>query len=118
MTELDNNTITEENNTADTQSEQGAAPSGAEDTPRPNPWESVATEQSATIDKLTEHIKSLNSQIAALVQGGAQINDGKQSQTAGANMSQYMDTKPNNSLPDDYVPLKDLGKLIGKKDKK
>lgn len=76
-----------------------------------NPWESIAGQQQETIEKLTAHIESLNAQIARLVQGGAQISDSK----PAADNVQYMNAMPANSIPENYVPLRDLGKELGKK---
>ena len=118
MTELDNNTIPEENNTIATeQADETAGASAPEDTGTANnAWQAIAEDQRQTIDALTDHIKALDAQIAKLVNNGAQINDGKQVTPPAAQQTQYMDVTPANSLPDDYVPLRDLGKLIGKKD--
>ena len=118
MTKLDNITNPEENNTIATeQADETAGASAPEDTGTANnAWQAIAEDQRQTIDALTDHIKALDAQIAKLVNNGAQINDGKQVSTDATRQSQYMDVTPANSLPDDYVPLRDLGKLIGKKD--
>ena len=118
MAELDNNTIPEENNTIATeQLDETAGASAPEDTGTANnAWQAIADNQRQAIDALIEQNKSLTAQIAQLVSNGAQINDGRQVTPTAAQQSQYMDVTPANSLPDDYVPLRDLGKLIGKKD--
>ena len=118
MVELDETALQEDNSNA----EQAAEPTSAgertpEDTQgRTSAWQSIAEDQRQTIDALTDHIKALDAQIAKLVQGGAQINDGRQAASNAPASSVFMDAKPESSLPDDYVPLRDLGKLIGKKD--
>lgn len=118
MTELDNNTIQEENNTIVTEpADDTAGASVPEDTGgASNAWQAIAEDQRQTIDALTDHIKALDAQIAKLVNNGAQINDGRQVTPPAVQKTQYMDVTPANALPDDYVPLRDLGKLIGKKD--
>ena len=117
MAELDDNTLQEDNGTAEQAAEQpSAGQSSPEDTTKASTaWQAIAEDQRQTIDALTDHIKALDAQIAKLVNNGAQINDGKQAAIPNANGSQFMDTKPASALPDDYVPLRDLGKLIGKK---
>lgn len=114
MAELDD-IIKNEDNPANEDNAGNAAIKGAgmnpEDTPKAaNPWESIAGEQKRTIDALTEQINSLNAQIARLVQSGAQISDGRQSQQLPPMQQTYAPP----ALPDDYVPLRDLGKEIGK----
>lgn len=115
MAELEN--ISEvSDNTPDSEIATGIAPAAGvrapEDTATAaNPWESIAGQQQDTIEKLTAHIESLNAQIARLVQGGAQISDAK----PAAGNPQFMNEMPANTLPDDYVPLRELGREIGKK---
>lgn len=116
MAELDETIKNEDNagigENAGNAAVKGAGQTSPEDTPRAaNPWESIAGEQKRTIDALTEQINSLNAQIARLVQSGAQISDGRQMQQMPP-MQQQSYAPP--ALPDDYVPLRDLGKEIGK----
>lgn len=49
-------------------------------------------------EKQQEQIASLNAQIAALIKGGANVNDGKESEVVA----------PAKDVPEEYVPLKEL----------
>lgn len=115
MSELENNVeITD--NAPDSEIATGIVPAAGvrapEDTATAaNPWESIAGQQQETIEKLTAHIESLNAQIARLVQGGAQISDSK----PAADNIQYMNAMPASNIPENYIPLRDLGKELGKK---
>ena len=70
-----------------------------------NPYDTIIQQQKEQIDALMEHTERLNKQIAQMVHGGVQVNDGTQPQP-----------QPQ-SLADDYVSLSDLGAEIGKKER-
>lgn len=77
-----------------------------------NPYDTIIQQQKEQIDALMEHTERLNKQIAQMVHGGVQVNDGTQPQ------SQPQQPQPQTqSLADDYVSLSDLGAEIGKKER-
>lgn len=95
-----------------------AADAGAktpEDTDvKADPRDKIIEQQTSTIDTLLERTEQLTKQINSLLAMGAQINDGKadtgaQTQTQTQTFSPFED--------DEYVPLRDLGAEIGKRDR-
>lgn len=75
-----------------------------------NAYNTIIQQQKEQIDALIEHTERLNKQIAQMVHGGVQLNDGTQAQP--------QQTQPQTqSLADDYVSLSDLGAEIGKKER-
>lgn len=86
-----------------------AGASTPEDTQPENPYEVIIEQQNRTIDTLIAQAESLNAQIVRLLQSGVQITDGNAQADNG-----YVN---DSALPEDYVPLKDLGAEIGKYDK-
>lgn len=122
MAELEN-IIESEDNAAQTETaadtDEGAGARAPEDARNAaDPWEKIAGTQQQTIESLTAHIESLNAQIARLVQGGAQVSDGKQMPANAMNMHSQQGVMPASAKSDDYIPLADLGKEIGKPNKK
>lgn len=75
-----------------------------------NPYDTIIQQQKEQIDALMEHTERLNKQIAQMVHGGVQVNDGTQQQ-------QTQPQPQARSLADDYVSLSDLGAEIGKKER-
>lgn len=91
-----------------------AADAGAktpEDTDvRADPRDKIIEQQTSTIDTLLERTEQLTKQINNLLAMGAQINDGKADTGAQA--------QPHNPIEEEeYVPLRDLGAEIGKRDR-
>lgn len=86
-----------------------AGASAPEDAQPENPYEVIIEQQNRTIDTLIAQAESLNAQIVRLLQSGVQITDGNAQPDNG-----YVN---DSVLPEDYVPLKDLGAEIGKRDK-
>lgn len=91
-----------------------AADAGAktpEDTDvRADPRDKIIEQQTSTIDTLLQRTEQLTKQINSLLAMGAQINDGK------------ADTGEQTQAPspiedEEYVPLRNLGAEIGKKDR-
>lgn len=90
---------------ADTQSAKDAESNAL------NPYDAIIKQQKEQIDALMEHTERLNKQIAQMVHGGVQVNDGTQ-------QTQPQQPQPQaQSLADDYVSLSDLGAEIGKKER-
>lgn len=87
--------------------DDGAAVDTAEDTHTANPENEIIKQQQSTIDALMQRTEELTKQINRLISSGAQITDDVPEQTQDIN----------NILPEDYVPLKDLGAEIGKHDR-
>ena len=75
-----------------------------------NAYDVIIEQQKAQIDALMEHTERLNKQIAQMVHGGVQVNDGTQ-------QAQPQPQPQMQSIADDYVSLSDLGAEIGKKDR-
>lgn len=75
-----------------------------------NPYDTIIQQQKEQIDALIEHTERLNKQIAQMVHGGVQVND-------GAQQPQPHPQPQPQSLADDYVSLSDLGAEIGKKER-
>ena len=110
----DNNENLQENNedasitaSADGNTVDGAAAQAAEDTHTADPRDEIINQQNSTIEALMKRTEELTGQINKLLTMGVQINDGQQVTTEQTKQL-------NNSLADDYVPLKDLGAEIGK----
>lgn len=76
-----------------------------------NAYDTIIQQQKEQIDALIEHTERLNKQIAQMVHGGVQVNDGTQAQPQPQPQPQTQ------SLADDYVSLSDLGAEIGKKER-
>ena len=76
-----------------------------------NPYDAIIKQQKEQIDALMEHTERLNKQIAQMVHGGVQVNDGTQQTQSQQTQAQAQ------SLTDDYVSLSDLGAEIGKKER-
>ena len=104
-----------ENNASITASVTGNTDDGAavkdtaEDTHTENPENEIIKQQQSTIDALMQRTEELTKQINRLISSGAQITDDDASQVDASEL--------NNILPDDYVPLRDLGAEIGKHDR-
>lgn len=75
-----------------------------------NPYDAIIQQQKEQIDALMEHTERLNKQIAQMVHGGVQVNDGTQQP-----QPQPQPQPQTQSLADDYVSLSDLGAEIGKR---
>ena len=71
-----------------------------------NPFEAIIEQQQSTINALLERTESLTGQINQLLQMGVQINTAD-----GINAPD----KSDDGLPEDYVPLADLGAEFGKR---
>ena len=105
-----------ENNASITASAAGNTDDGAavkdtaEDTHTENPEIEIIKQQQSTIDALMQRTEELTKQINRLISSGAQITDDG---AKAPEQTQDID----NILPDDYVPLKDLGAEIGKHDR-
>lgn len=95
-------TASAEGNTADS-----AAAQAAEDTHPADPRDEIINQQNATIDTLLKRTEELTGQINKLISMGVQITD----EPAPAQAEEL------NNMPEDYVPLKDLGAEIGKHDR-
>lgn len=78
---------------------------GAKNDPYDN-YERIFDSQQKQIDMLIKQNESLQGQISKLVSSGAQIDSG----------IEYKEPEPDGALPEDYVPLADLGKELFKKD--
>ena len=90
--------------------DDGAAVEGtAEDTHNGNPENEIIKQQQSTIDALMQRTEELTKQINRLISSGVQITDNDVSQEHAGEL--------NNIIPDDYVPLRDLGAEIGKHDR-
>lgn len=79
-----------------------------------DPRDKIIEQQTSTIDALLERTEQLTKQINNLLAMGAQINDGK---ADGIEQTQTQMQTFNPFEDDEYVPLKDLGAEIGKKDR-
>lgn len=113
MSEFDETIHEEDNANAENTAGESAGQSSPEDALKSkDPWESIAKDQQSMIESLTAHIESLNAQISKLIQSGAQITD------ATASNPVYMENENKPELPKDYVPLRELGREIGKPPKK
>lgn len=93
---------------ADGNTEDGAAGNTAEDTHPADPRDEIINQQNATIDTLLKRTEELTGQINKLISMGVQITDGEPSPEQANDL---------NNIPEDYVPLKDLGAEIGKHDR-
>ena len=88
--------------------EDSAAAQAAEDTHPADPRDEIINQQNATIDTLLKRTEELTGQINKLISMGVQITD----------EPIHDETQSiNNTIPEDYVPLKDLGAEIGKHDR-
>lgn len=96
-------TASAEGNTVD-----GAAAQAAEDTHPADPRDEIINQQNATIDTLLKRTEELTGQINKLISMGVQITDAPTPEETQS---------INNTIPEDYVPLKDLGAEIGKHDR-
>lgn len=116
MSESNENLQNDENidNIAATAAGDAAADAGAkipEDTgAKVDPRDKIIEQQTSTIDTLLERTEQLTKQINSLLAMGAQINDGKADTGA--------QTQAHSPIDDaEYVPLRDLGAEIGKRDR-
>lgn len=112
MTENNENLQEETNDASITASAEGntvdsAAAQAAEDTHPADPRDEIINQQNATIDTLLKRTEELTGQINKLISMGVQITD----EPAPAQVEEL------NNIPEDYVPLKDLGAEIGKHDR-
>ena len=113
MSEKDENLQEIENDASITASatgntDDGAAVEGAaEDTRIGDPRDEIINQQNATIDTLLKRTEELTGQINKLISMGVQITD----EPAPAQIEEL------NNIPEDYVPLRDLGAEIGKHDR-
>ena len=83
----------------------------AEDTDvKVDPRDKIIEQQTTTIDTLLERTEQLTKQINSLLAMGAQINDGNADATEQTQTHSPIDDE-------EYVPLRDLGAMIGKKDR-
>lgn len=90
----------------------GAGEGTPEDTPAGTAYEQTITKQQDTINTLLERIDSLNAQIADYVRSTGSKAD------EGANPDDNGQGANANAIPEDYVYLKDLGKEIGKRERR
>ena len=93
---------------AEGNTDDGAAAQAAEDTHTADPRDEIINQQNSTIDALMKRTEELTGQINKLLSMGVQVTD-----DAPAEPTEDI----NNMLPDDYVPLRDLGAEIGKHDR-
>lgn len=112
MTEEKENLQENENDASITASatgntEDSAAAQAAEDTHPADPRDEIINQQNATIDTLLKRTEELTGQINKLISMGVQITD----EPAPAQVEEL------NNMPEDYVPLRDLGAEIGKHDR-
>lgn len=113
MTEQNENLQEESNDVSITPSavgntEDSAADKTAEDTHPADPRDEIINQQNATIDTLLKRTEELTGQINKLISMGVQITDGAPTPEQANDL---------NNIPEDYVPLKDLGAEIGKHDR-
>lgn len=113
MTENNENLQENENDASITASAMGntedsAAVQAAEDTHPADPRDEIINQQNATIDTLLKRTEELTGQINKLISMGVQITD---------DVTPEETQSINNTIPEDYVPLKDLGAEIGKHDR-
>ena len=93
----------------------GLQGSGSEDTPKNSNnvaggYEGLINNQNKIIEDLINQNNRLTQQIQGLLRNGASVTpEGEK---------QRMPQSENNGLPEDYIPLSDLGKNIGKKNEK
>lgn len=92
---------------AEGNTEDGAAAQAAEDTHPADPRDEIINQQNATIDTLLKRTEELTGQINKLISMGVQITDETPRETQSTN----------STIPEDYVPLRDLGAEIGKHDR-
>lgn len=97
-------TASAEGNTVDS----AAVKQAAEDTHPADPRDEIINQQNATIDTLLKRTEELTGQINKLISMGVQITDEPTPEETQS---------INNAIPEDYVPLKDLGAEIGKHDR-
>lgn len=88
--------------------EDSAADKTAEDTHPADPRDEIINQQNATIDTLLKRTEELTGQINKLISMGVQITDGEPTPEQSNDL---------NNVPEDYVPLRDLGADIGKHDR-
>ena len=113
MTENNENLQENENDASITASAEGntadsAAAQAAEDTHPADPRDEIINQQNATIDTLLKRTEELTGQINKLISMGVQITD---------DVTHEETQSINNTIPEDYIPLKDLGAEIGKHDR-
>lgn len=87
--------------------DDGAAVDTAEDTHTADPRDEIINQQNSTIDALMKRTEELTGQINKLIAMGVQVTD-----DAPAEPMEDI-----NNMPDDYIPLRDLGAEIGKHDR-
>lgn len=87
--------------------EDSAAAQAAEDTHLGDPRDEIINQQNSTIDALMKRTEELTGQINKLLAMGVQITDEPAPEQ----------TEELNNMPEDYVPLRDLGAEIGKHDR-
>lgn len=85
----------------------GAAAQAAEDTHPADPRDEIINQQNTTIDALMKRTEELTGQINKLLSMGVQVTDDAPAEQ----------TEDINNMPDDYIPLRDLGAEIGKHDR-
>lgn len=93
---------------AEGNTEDSAAAQAAEDTHPADPRDEIINQQNATIDTLLKRTEELTGQINKLISMGVQITDEPTPEETQS---------INNTIPEDYVSLKDLGAEIGKHDR-
>ena len=87
---------------------ESAAVETAEDTHSEDPRDAIIEQQNSTIDTLLKRTEELTGQINKLLSMGVQITDEPTPEETQS---------INNTIPEDYVSLKDLGAEIGKHDR-
>ena len=85
----------------------------SEDTAAINGYQTVIDRQNGLIDTLMTQIESYQKQIETLVRNGAVIRDDRDTGNNTALPGEFAD---NPTEQEDYIPLSDLGKQIGKHD--
>lgn len=88
--------------------DSAAVKQAAEDTHPADPRDEIINQQNATIDTLLKRTEELTGQINKLISMGVQITDEPTPEETQS---------INNTIPGDYVPLRDLGAEIGKHDR-
>lgn len=85
----------------------------SEDTTAINGYQTVIDRQNGLIDTLMSQIESYQKQIETLVRNGAVIRDDQGKRENAALPGEFAD---NPIEKEDYIPLSDLGKDIGKRE--
>ena len=85
----------------------------SEDANTVNGYQTVIDRQNGLIDTLMTQIESYQKQIETLVRNGAVIRDDR---NTGNNAALPGEIADNPTEHEDYIPLSDLGKEIGKRD--